>query len=64
MELEIGLSNGGFGVERFVASLFALTAFGSYNMGYTVRFIHPNPAKAGLRIARTRGAKFLRDFRR
>ena len=33
--------------ERFVASLLALTSFGSYNVGYTVRSTRPNSAKGG-----------------
>jgi len=41
MELKIGLSNGGFGAGRFVASL------GSYNTGYTAHFVRPNSAKGG-----------------
>jgi len=32
----------GFGADRFVASLLALTSFGSYNTGYTAHFIRPN----------------------
>ena len=47
MGLKKELSNGGFGAERFVASLFALTSFGSYNTGYTARFTRPNPAFSG-----------------
>ena len=47
MELKIGLSNGGFGAERFVDSLFALTSLGSYNTGYTVHSVRPNSAKGG-----------------
>ena len=39
--------NNGFGAERFVASLLALTSFGSYNTGYTARFTRPNSAKGG-----------------
>ena len=50
MELKIGLSNGGFGAERFVASLFALTSFGSLNSGYAVRYRSPKP----LRVSHTR----------
>ena len=47
MELKIGLSNGGFGAERFVASLFALTSFGSYNTGYMAHSVRPNSTKGG-----------------
>jgi len=47
MELKIGLSNGGFGAERFVASLLALTSFGSYNTGYMAHSVRPNSAKGG-----------------
>ena len=47
MESRIGLSNGGFEAERFVASLLALTSFGSYNTGYTAHSVRPNSAKGG-----------------
>jgi len=50
MELKIGLSNGGFGAERFVASLFAFTSFGSLNSGYAVRLRSSKP----LRVSHTR----------
>jgi len=33
--------------ERFVASLPALTSFGSYNTGYTAHSVRPNSAKGG-----------------
>jgi len=47
MELKTGLSNGGFWAERFVASLLALTSFGSYNTGYTAHSVRPNPDFVG-----------------
>ena len=50
MELKIELSNGGFGAERFVASLFALTSFGSLNSGYAVRLRSSKP----LQVSHTR----------
>jgi hypothetical protein len=37
----------GFGAERFVASLLALTSFGSYNTGYTAHFTRQNSAFGG-----------------
>lgn len=47
MRLNIRLLNGGFGAERFVASLLALTSFGSYNTGYTAHSVRPNSAFGG-----------------
>jgi len=43
MELKIGLSNGGYGAERFVALLLAITSFGSYNTDYTARSLAQIP---------------------
>jgi len=42
MELKTGLFDNGFGAERFVASLIALTSFEAYNTSYTARFTRPN----------------------
>jgi hypothetical protein len=47
MELKTGSSKCGFGAERFIASLLALTSFESYNTGYMAHFVLPNPAFSG-----------------
>jgi len=52
------LSNGGFGAERFVASLLDLTSFGSYNTSIRLVSLAQIPPLAELRIPAKRYMKF------